>query len=296
MPKLDPPDEKRPFPIIEAFGYAADADTAGARHARDRRFCRFMNAPCEKYIQYHFGYCSVTYAAADDDGVRRTYAVCDHRLDGAPMVSVLTDYFGARAGKAKLVPEVVLTNPRTSFDYVAITVGRDGEIDDVAAIETQSIDIRGGGVGPAWRAWMDGKPDRWREYFTADAKAKSRRTDVVAYGVNMANIYKRLGLQVAVKGSYLKGIGVPFYVVMQHRPFEYLRRRIRFKESADPWDITFVTFDYTGRRGADGALEFGKVAVVRTSLASYVESLTSASPGDRESFLERVKSKAGLAD
>ena len=74
---------------------------------------------------------------------------------------------------------------------------------------------------------MKGEPEKWREYFTADAKARSRRKDVVAYGVNMANIFKRLGLQVAVKGSYLKGIGVPFYVVMQHRPFEYLRRRIR---------------------------------------------------------------------
>lgn len=296
MPKARKPNEGRPFPIVEAFGYAADANTAESRQAREKRFCRFMGAPCEKFIQYRFGYCSVTYAAADDERERRTYAVCDHRLDGEPIQAVLADHFDRAAAKARLVPEVVLANPRTSFDYVAIRLGTDGEIADAVAIETQAIDIRGGGVGPAWAAWMDRKPEKWRDYFTADAKAKSRRQDIVAYGVNMANIYKRLGLQVAVKGSYLKGIGVPFYVVMQHRPFEYLRRRIRFTESADPWDITFVTFDYTGARRPDGTLEFKKVALVRTSLTSYVEGLTGASPGDRSYFLERVKRKAGLAD
>jgi hypothetical protein len=296
MPKTRKPGEDRPFPIIEAFGYAADANSRESRAAREKLFCRFMGAPCEKYIQYRFGYCSVTYAAADDEGVQRTYAVCDHRLDGEPIQAVLADHFGRAAGKVKLVPEVMLTNPRTAFDYVAITVGAGGDIADVAAIETQSIDIRGGGVGPAWEAWVAGKPEEWRKYFTADAKAKSRRQDIVAYGVNMANIYKRLGLQVAVKGSYLKSIGVPFYVVMQHRPFEYLRRRIRFTERADSWDITFVTFDYTGARHPDGTLAFKKVAVVRTSLASYVQGLTAAAPGDRSYFLERVKDKAGLAD
>ncbi|MBN2575231.1 MAG: hypothetical protein JXP73_11770 [Deltaproteobacteria bacterium] len=296
MPKIPKPGKGRPFPIVEAFGYASDAESRESREAREKRFCRFMGGPCEKYIQYRFGYCSVTYAAADDEGVRRTYAVCDHRLDGDPIQAVLDDHFGRSASKVRLVSEVVLTNPRTSFDYVAITVGAGGEITDVAAIETQSIDIRGGGVGPAWKAWMEGKPGKWREYFTADATAKSRRQDIVAYGVNMANIYKRLGLQVAVKGNYLKGIGVPFYIVMQHRPFEYLRRRIRFTERADSWDITFVTFDYTGARQPDGVLEFKRVSVVRTSLASYVEGLTAASPGDRSYFLERVKSKAGLTN
>lgn len=183
---------------------------------------------------------------------------------------------GKKAASAHLVPEVVLTDPRTSFDYAAITVSPTGEIDGAMAIETQAIDIRGGRVGPAWRAWVDGKPERWREYFTADATTKGRK-DTVAYGVNMANIYKRLGLQVAVKGSYLKGIGVPFYVVMQHRPFEYLRRRIRFAEVAHPWDITFMTFEYTGKAKSDGSLEFSHASTVRTSLASYVESMTGAS-------------------
>jgi hypothetical protein len=96
VPKAD-----KPFPIIEAFGYAADATTPEALDARERRWCRFTGTPCEKYIQYRLGSCSVTYAAADDKGQRRTYAVCDHRLDGAPIALALRDHSrrdGERAG------------------------------------------------------------------------------------------------------------------------------------------------------------------------------------------------------
>ncbi len=81
----------------------------------------------------------------------------------------------------------------------------------------------------------------------------------------MANIYKRLGLQIAEKGTYLKNIGVPFYVVMQHRPFVYLKKRIPFEEVQDKneWDITFVTFDYTGETLKSGMLEFKQTLTAR---------------------------------
>ena len=210
------------FPIAEVFGHPWDAISAEAKDAFKRQWCPFTNRKCEKFRQYEYGYCSVKYAAADDNKQSFTYAVCDHRLDGEPLNHVVADHFGTR--KARIVSEIVLTEPRTSFDYAAIG---EEDPDDVIAIEAQAMDIRGGGVGPAWRAWEDGKVNRWREYFTEEAGRKGRK-DIVAYGVNMANVYKRLGLQVAVKGSYLKGIGVPFYVLMQDRPFQYLRRRINF--------------------------------------------------------------------
>ncbi|MEI2679812.1 MAG: hypothetical protein V9G29_19250 [Burkholderiaceae bacterium] len=192
------------------------------------------------------------------------------------------------------MPEIVLTDPRTSFDYVAFA---QDDVEDIIAVETQAIDIRGGGVGPAWRAWEDCNVGDWRAYFTREALAKGRK-DNVAYGVNMANIYKRLGLQVAVKGGYLHGIGVPFYVLMQNRPFEYLRRRIQFPAATGAkWDITFITFDYTGRTRPDGTFEFAHAQTVRTTVAQYVDAMASDSrmaKSAREDFLNRVKSKAGL--
>lgn len=281
------------FPIVEAFGFRWDASTPEAKAAARKRWCPFAESKCEKFRQYGFGYCSVRYSAADDQRTERTYAVCDHRLDGAPLAHVTRDHFGK--SPCRLVPEIVLTNPRTSFDYVAFDPSN---INNIIAIETQAIDIRGGGVGPAWKAWMDGSPDKWRAYFTAEAKKKGRK-DNVAYGVNMANIYKRLGLQVAVKGGYLKEIKIPFYVLMQHRPFEYLHRRIKFVPTTgnDAWDISFVTFDYTGATKPDGSLEFAHVQTIRTTVASYLAAMSSdrqMSSSVRDDFLERVKRKAGL--
>lgn len=285
--------KKSLFPIVEVFGHPWEATSSEAIDAFKRQWCPFTNSKCEKFRQYGYGYCSVTYAAADDKQQSSTYAVCDHRLDGAPLAHIVTDHFGGK--HARLVPEIVLTEPRTSFDYVA--VGED-DADDVIAIETQAIDIRGGGVGPAWRAWVDGKTHQWREYFREEALRKGRK-DTVSYGVNMANIYKRLGLQVAVKGSYLKGIGVPFYVLMQDRPFQYLRRRINFAPVENDWDITFVTFDYEDADlRKNDIINFSHRQTVRTSLSSYVTAISSDATmikSARMHFLDRVKRKAGLS-
>lgn len=287
MPSRPSADEN--FPIVEAFGYSVDRATAQAKKAVADKACPFAGTACEKFKQYGYGYCSVSYAAQDDRGVRNTYAVCDHRLDGGPVRRAVADHFGNNP-TVQLVPEVGLMTPKTSFDFCAFTVEND-EVNDVIAIETQSIDIRGGGVGPAWAALMEGRKEEWRGYFTVEALKKNRK-DTVAYGVNMANIYKRLGLQVAEKGSFLKRIAVPFYVVMQHLPFRYLRRRIPFEEVHGAWDITFMTFDYNGKVSRDGSMEFVHRETVRTSLENYVAALNVGSrpeSNDRAYFLECIR-------
>ena len=283
------------FPIVEAFGYQVGAGTAESQAALDRRWCRFAGTPCEKFRQYKAGYCAVTYAAADDGGVRRTYAVCDHRLDGEPVWHAVRDHFGRTDG-VELAAEVSVGKPRRAFDYAAFT-HQGGEVDDLIVIETQTIDMRGGGVMPAWQALLDGKPEQWRQYFTKDAAERGRR-DTVAYGVNMANIYKRLGSQIVFKGVYLKDLGIPLYVVMQDRPYRYLRRRIAFPEAPDgAWDITFVTFDYTGAAQADGSLQFTHRATERVRLADFIEAMAAnadTDPGERRRFLDAVKRKSRL--
>jgi len=180
------------FPIVEIFGYPVTAQTPDAIAARKHQLCPFAENECEKQRQYRYGYYSVTYAAEADKGERKTYAVCDHRLDGPPIRAVLNDYFATVDFSVRIASEVVLKEPRISFDYVAFKETNNG-IDDVVAIETQAIDLRGGGVGPAFRAWQDGQPNEWRRYFTEEAVAGGRK-DKIAYGVNMGNIYKRLGL------------------------------------------------------------------------------------------------------
>jgi hypothetical protein len=246
------------------------------------------------------GYCSVRYAAEWDQGTQRPYAVCDHRLDGEPIKWAISDHFGPT--DTSLVSEVTVTSrPKLNVDYIAFKddpTAEDGV--DLIGIEAQTIDLRGGGVGPAWRAWENRDVESWRKYFSEEASRKGRR-DTVDYGVNTGNVYKRLAPQVAVKGEFLKQVHVPFYVVMQWPVLQQLRARVNFHSTADgeEWDITFVGFDYTGHTECDGKLEFRFVECIRTTLYGYLEALTgsnSVSTPMRADLIEKVKRKAGMAN
>ncbi|MFF7724442.1 hypothetical protein ACFZDB_34540 [Streptomyces luteogriseus] len=284
----------RVFPIVEIYGYPHDSGTPEAQAAQEVSHCPFSDNPCEKKKQYSFGYCSVTYQAEWDEQ-QHTYAVCDHRLDGMPTQLAMRDYFGDRP--ALLVPEVTVTQrPRLNLDYVAYTtnISRPGDITAIA-IETQAIDLRGGGVGPAFKAWEAGEPHKWREYFTREA-AEKKRKDTVAYGVNTGNVYKRLGTQIAEKGTHLEGISVPLYVVMQQKILEQLRSRVNFTtlSDSDPWNITFMGFDYDGTLLADGRLAMSHMETVRTSIEEYTRAMFSGGGSfiTRSDFVSKVKRKA----
>ncbi|MEU7656262.1 hypothetical protein AB0C41_30035 [Micromonospora taraxaci] len=288
------------YPIVEAYGFPYDSSSPLAHQTWEEKRCPFMGKDCEKKRQYDYGYCSVTYSAEWDRGKQHPYAVCDHRLDGEPIDWAVRDHFGESS--ARLVPEVTaVLKPRLNVDFVAY---RDNpaasEGSDLIAIEAQAIDLRGGGVGPAWRAWEDGNTLEWREYFSREAKAKGRKKDAIDYGINMGNVYKRLGTQVAVKGEFFKEVRVPFYVVTQDRILQQLRSRVDFDtvSVADPWDITFVSFDYDGSLNANGQLSFVFHDAVRTTLPMYVKALTSSRAATtylRSDFIAKVHKKDGRA-
>lgn len=284
----------RIFPLVEVYGYPHDSETPEARAAQEAEDCPFSGGSCEKRKQYGFAYCSVTYQANWDER-QHTYAVCDHRLDGSPILSAVRDYFGDQ--HAHLVPEVTVTQrPKLNLDYVAYAndAGRPGDIRAIA-IETQSIDLRGGGVGPAFDAWEAGEPEKWREYFTREAAEKKRR-DTVDYGVNTSNVHKRLGTQVAEKGTHLERISVPLYVLMQQKILEQLRARVDFTplSDSDPWNITFMGFDYDGTLLDDGRLAMPHVETVRTSVEEYTRAMFSGGNSSltRGDFVAKVKRKA----
>ncbi|WP_158840527.1 NotI family restriction endonuclease [Saccharothrix deserti] len=280
------------FPIVEAYGFPYDSTSPEALKTWEAQACPFAGGTCEKQRQYGFGYCSVTYAAKWNNQVQNTYAVCDHRLDGPPVKWAAHDYFGD--AEATLVPEVTVTDsPKLNIDFVAFAEGSQATKKYIA-IETQAIDLRGGGVGPAWRAWEAGDVANWRSYFTEEAARKGRK-DTIDYGVNTGNVYKRLGTQVAVKGEYLKQIEVPLYVVMQQSILQQLRSRVNFTpiQDGDQWDITFAGFEYTGAQEPNGQLKLERAEVVRTTLASYVEAMTSSGEGSAlyDEFVAKVQKK-----
>jgi hypothetical protein len=287
----DFPEADRPFPIVEVFGYERSLSTQEARDSFARRWCPFANIECEKFRQYGYGNCSVTYRAEADQNYE-VYATCDHRLDGAPIWAAADHFFGSdNRSRITLVPEVVLNSPRQSFDFVALN----SESNDFCAIEAQAIDLRGGGVGPAFDALVRGNPQEWRQCYTAESQKKGRK-DNVAYGVNMANIYKRLGLQIAEKGALLSRWSTRLYVIAQHRCFEYLQRRINVSWNQEAKsDIVFLTFDYTEKVDGCGQLEFVQKGTYCTSVSDYAQALVTPSTDlSRSEFLEIVRKKGRL--
>ncbi|MEU6767109.1 hypothetical protein ABZ916_31980 [Streptomyces sp. NPDC046853] len=291
-----PSQRGRIFPIVEIYGHLANSQSPEALAAQEAEHCPFTNTACEKRKQYEYGYCSVTYKASWDSQ-QHPYAVCDHRLDGQPVMRAVSDYFADQS--AFIIPEVTITeSPKLSLDYVAYTndSGAPGGIRAIA-IETQAIDLRGGGVGPAFRAWEAGEPEKWREYFTREAQEKNRK-DTVDYGVNTGNVYKRLGTQVAVKAEFLSQIAVPLYVIMQQKILQQLRSRIDFTpvEDSSPWDITFIGFDYTGSVSTTGQLPLSEMDLVRTTFQNYTRAMSSSGNASvmREDFVERVKRKSAV--
>jgi hypothetical protein len=283
-----PSDGRTPFPIVEVFGYEKHLSTPEARQSFADMHCPFADNPCEKYLQYGFGNCSVLYKTRYDR-TPQVYATCDHRLDGVPVRHALSDYFGENE-RVRLTSELKFTNPDQSFDFIGI----DTATDDFIVIETQAIDLRGGGVGPAWESIFEGKPAEWRQYFSREALQKKRK-DNIAYGVNMANITKRLGYQVADKGSLLRQMGVKLYVIAQDICFRYFASRIPSEWTTDrngDWDITFITFDYTGSILTDGKLEIAYRQTMRTTHLSFSEAISrSTSNLTRDDILKRVKEK-----
>ena len=143
---------KNAFPIIEVFGYEKHLATSQSRQSFSEMHCPFANNPCEKFLQYGFGYCSVQYKTKFDSSPQ-VYAVCDHRLDGEPIRHAIADYFGGN-NRVRLTDELKFTDPDQSFDFIALDTGTD----DFIVIETQAIDLRGGGVGPAWESIFEGQP------------------------------------------------------------------------------------------------------------------------------------------
>lgn len=287
-PEDFPPSGTRPFPLAEVYGFVRELPTYEARQNYAAKHCPFTESACEKYVQYGYGYCSVVYKAAND-ARPEIYAVCDHRLDGAPVERAILDYFGTTKGVER-VSELTFSQPSQSFDYVAYRPS-DGSF---VAIETQAIDIRGGGVGPAWQSYVDGHPRDWRAYFTVEAEAKARR-DSVDFGVNMANIVKRFGLQVAVKSGLLRSVGSALYAVIQDRCFSYLATRVRadwHDDPSRPWDICFLTFEYTGVVFPNGQLEMSPARTFRTTYESYARALSeTTSAVTREQFIRAIEAK-----
>lgn len=278
-PDLVPAD----YPVAELFGFPPDADTAEARAARRARACPFKGGDCTKLRSAAATpICSLRYRS---EGLESEiiWATCANRLAGE-FDAVRDAAFGAEADAARIVREVKMKNPALSFDAVVLLVEPGGETRFVG-IEAQTIDTRGGKVKPLWEAYADGEPDRWRERYPA------RPT----FGVNSANVWKRLLPQVINKGRMYADWETQLYVLVQGSLLQFIRRRMHMDElsaqEAARAQIVWLPWDYAGGTNADGSLRTALGQPVLTTLDQIERAFTAVAAAQRAVFVKKALDK-----
>jgi Restriction endonuclease NotI len=283
---FDPVAVPADYPIVEAFGYPPDAETAEAESARQRCWCPFMDQPCAKLISpAKTGICSIRYRA---EGFGETnWAVCQHRLKGAPFREAVSRHFGSRARDASLVTELRLDKPRMSLDGVGAVVEGE-EVKDLVGIEAQTIDTRGGSLKPLWESFVSGRPDRWRDGYPAGPK----------FGVNTTNVWKRLLPQVMNKGRLYRGWDSKLYVVVQDPVFQFIARRMPLerlpRQAAGQAEIVWLLWDFVegGLRDPESGMLLAEVAeAVYTTIDQVEDAFVNIAFTPKNEFLKRLLKK-----
>lgn len=277
------------FFVTEVFGYPPEADTDAARDARERCWCPFQNRPCTKLrTAAGTGVCSLRYKAK---GFPREniWAICAKRLTGGPFEHAKAVQFASRAEAAELVTEVKINNPDMSFDGVIYLIGEgdDPEV-EFAGIEAQTIDTRGGAVKPIWQAYVDGEPQRWRDYYE-EGKVRP--------GVNTTNVWKRMLPQAMNKGRMFRDWDSALLVILQATLLTFIRRRMPFTglgpQDHDLAEIIWLSWEYTGAIDPQtGARQTAIGEPVRTTLEEIEQAFVTVHAAQRLAFIETFLKKA----
>lgn len=278
------PDLVRPdFPITEIFGYAPDSDTEVARDAREKQSCPFKGGACTKVRSAaRTGACSVRYKAKGFE-TDTVWATCAHRL-AAEFDSVRELAFGDQAESARIVREIKIDDPALTFDGVVLLLHEDAPVDFVG-IEAQTIDTRGGAVRPIYDAYTAGEPDRWKEYVGGGDP----------FGVNTANVWKRLLPQVINKGRMYADWETQLYVILQGTLMQFIRRRMHLHELSRQErhraEIVWLPWDYTGERAHNGQLRTEIAQPIYTTVSAVEQAFTKVAAAQRPVMIARALNK-----
>ena len=279
------PDKVPPsFPVAEVFGFPPGCDTPEARDARTHKRCPFKGGECTKLKQSaKTAICSIRYKAEGFE-TETTWATCANRL-AAELPAVIPLAFPGREADATMVREVKIADPAMSFDGVAVVVEADGEV-RFAGVEAQAIDTRGGAVFPLWQAYVDGRADEWSAYYDG------RRP---TFGVNSANVWKRLLPQLINKGRMYVDWETRLYVIVQETLLQFIRRRMHLHELSrqerSKAEIVWLPWDYTGGRLPNGQLETEVGQPIYTTLQQVEDAFTKVAAAQRPVFVAKVLKK-----
>lgn len=245
------------FPILEIYGFHHTDTSKRAEHVRGIHQCPFLEKRCVKKghtdPSVPLGYCSVKWnspAGAIITCPNRLY-FDSYEIFRRPIMEV----FGT-SKNVRLKPEQGGLHPDFTMDWVVVKTDPNLGVLDFFGIEIQTIDITGT-VYPAFAAYMAGKDD-WKRK---------------GYGINWANVWKRLLPQVVAKAQVYRHLGKRLYVLLQDSLLTYvLARGDLAKAPKHQGEIIFHSYEYNGKTGADGirTLEF------HTELQTTIEAVQTA--------------------
>ena len=220
------------FPIREVFGYPPENESPEARKARDNHHCPFLDKRCVKEsrrLDYPFGACSVRQIRDE-----REIVICPMRFygDNQSIIREVGHRLCREAARLVRIPEVRVG--RFSIDWVVACCDTSGTLVDYHGIEVVAVDTTG-------------SLDR---YFDAYMKGEDWQGIEQRYGINWANMYKRILPQLIAKGTLLASYGRKLGVIIQDRLVEKLRERlaipIEFESSANIFFFSYKLVYETG--------------------------------------------------
>jgi hypothetical protein len=258
----------------EVFGYPLEARSAEAKAARRRYWCPFANEKCNKQsrlVRYPMGVCSVQYG-------NQVVALSPRRFlqDNTVFKDIADHHFKTR-DNLLLFSEVGLAGTG-NFDFVMVKhKPLSSNIEDFVIIEFQTGQTTSTGkLVQALKDYLRGK----------DIKGKS-----YAFGLNMADIWKRSFTQILNKGIVLERWGHKIYWVVQEPVYQNLVDRYNLNGMGYRKKHTTVFAIYDLRS------EKGKYSLFQTRIeSSTIDNLFKAFRNNpnipaKDAFVDKLKTK-----
>jgi hypothetical protein len=278
-PSYKPVTSPRSFPIVEVFGFPYDNESPEAVHCRSQYRCPFIGARCVKGghdIDIPLGTC----------GVHSKYGpiiTCPQRFygDHYRLLDQVATHLVGESGNTVKIPEVG-PGVTYSLDWIVATYDEHLQLLDYHGIEVQAIDITGS-VRPYFEAYMSG--EAWEEI--------EHR-----YGINWANVYKRMLPQLLAKGAMLASYGKKLAVIIQDQLLAYVGRtgRMDIEVEEDAMLANLLFFSYGLHFLADAnvyKLELNRIIPTssRKLEAAFIAGLIGARMPPKEEFDRIVADK-----
>ena len=277
--------KKRP---TEVFGYDCEANLndKAFKLAIRQQYCKYIKSTCVKPRKSEptikVGICSLGASSATDKTMKPVI-ICPQRFKEDSVFESVRQSYLSNWTNVKWIPEVNI-GVGGSVDYVAVEIGKKGEIKDFLCVELQA-------------AGTTGSPYPAVQEIIHSGKFKS---DSYNYGINWANEFSKTMMQQAYKkGKILESWKRKIVFVVQDIAIDYLKTATDcslLTKSNKAMPVDFCTFTMLWDDNKSWNLKFDKI--YSTSIEGINLMLGGASVNDyltEEEFVQNIIKK-GVAD